>query len=95
MVAGLQGQIEDVPIEQTPIFDPELLMSIDSKIPFLQSIKKELSQAVADKSTNLKLMVDKTPEGTRSPNLGDSVVMNYFPAQPNAAKAAFGSTSNN
>jgi hypothetical protein len=40
MVAGLQGLIEDVPIEQTPIYDPEELMSIDSKIPFLQSIKK-------------------------------------------------------
>ncbi len=93
MVMGLQGLIEDVPIEQTPIYNAEELMSIDSKIPFLGSIKKELSQAVAVKSTNLKLMVDKTPEGTRSPNLGDSIIMNYFPARPNAAKAAFGSTS--
>lgn len=93
MVAGLQGLIEDIPIEQTPIYDPEELMSIDSKIPFLASIKKELSQAVAVKSTNLKLMVDKTPDGTRSPNLGDSTVMNYFPAKPNAAKALQGVTS--
>jgi phage terminase large subunit len=93
MVAGLQGLIEDVPIEQTPIYDPEELMSIDSKIPFLQSIKKELSQAVAVKSSNLKTMVDKTPENTKSPNLGDSIVMNYFPAVANAAKAAFGTTS--
>jgi len=93
MVAGLQGLIEDVPIEQTPIYLPEELMSIDSKIPFLGSIKKELSQAVAIKSTALKLMVDKTPENTRSPNLADSIVMNYFPARANAAKAVVGSTS--
>jgi phage terminase large subunit len=93
MVAGLQGLIEDVPIHQTPIYLPEELFVIDGKIMYLASIKKELSQAVAVKSTALKLMVDKTPENTRSPNLADSVVMNYFPARANTVKAVVGQST--
>ena len=59
--------------------DPDSLISLDSKLPLLRKIEKELSQATATKDSKLKLVVDKTPEGTTSPNLADSIVMNYWP----------------
>jgi hypothetical protein len=31
-------------------------------------------------STDLKLLINKTPKGTRSPNLGDGIMMCYHPA---------------
>lgn len=79
--------------DPTFIFDPETLISIDSKIPFLNQIKKELSQATKGENTNLKMIVNKTPEGTRSPNIADSIIMNYFPAPTFGAMAVVGTSS--
>jgi hypothetical protein len=31
------------------------------------------------KNSRMKLIIDKQPEGTRSPNLADAVVMAYWP----------------
>lgn len=61
-------------------YDPDELISISSNLPNLRKIQKELSQATASKTTaSLKLVVDKAPEGTRSPNLADAIVMAYWP----------------
>lgn len=61
----------------------EDLISLDSKSigGVLPKLVKELSQPTMTKSTKLKLLVDKMPEGAKSPNLGDSFVMAYFPAE--------------
>jgi phage terminase large subunit len=63
--------------------DTEDLISIDSsgfRKEDLAQLIKELSQATSSLSPGrLKLMVDKTPEGTRSPNMADAVVMAYWP----------------
>jgi len=61
-------------------FDPNDLISIRSDIPLLRQIEKELCQATMTMSpkTN-KLVVDKSPDGTRSPNVADAIVMCYFP----------------
>ena len=32
------------------------------------------------KGTRMRLVIDKQPEGTKSPNLADAVVMAYWPA---------------
>lgn len=65
-------------------FNVDEMISIDStSIPkhlFLQ-IRKELSQPTMGQSARLKLVVDKTPDGTRSPNIGDAIMMLYFPAK--------------
>jgi phage terminase large subunit len=53
----------------------EDLISIDSSIPLLRQIEKELSQPTATRSKRMKLVVNKTPEGTRSPNVGDAIIM--------------------
>ena len=58
---------------------PDQLISIDSTIPLLRKIQKELSQATMGQGARLKLVVNKTPEGTKSPNTADSIVMCYWP----------------
>jgi hypothetical protein len=60
-------------------YDTDDLISIDSKIPLLRKIEKELSQPTAGQSSKLKLLVNKKPEGAKSPNLADAIVMNFFP----------------
>jgi len=55
------------------------LISLDSKLARLPQIKRELSQPVWAYTGDLKLLVDKKPEGARSPNFGDSIMMNYHP----------------
>ena len=60
-------------------FDSEQLISIDSSIPLLRKLQKELSQSTVGRGAKLKLMINKTPDGTKSPNLADAVAMCYFP----------------
>lgn len=60
-------------------YDPDDLISLDSSLPLLRQIERELSQPTTSKGAKLKLVVDKTPDGTRSPNLGDAIMMAYFP----------------
>jgi len=55
------------------------LISIPSDLPLLRTIQKELSQPTSGKSARMKLIVNKTPEGTRSPNVADAVMMCYWP----------------
>jgi hypothetical protein len=62
-----------------PNYPPDELISLDSSIPLLEQLKKELAQAQRTQSSSLKTLVDKTPDGTKSPNLADAVVMAYFP----------------
>ncbi|GFO81791.1 MAG: hypothetical protein A49_14180 [Methyloceanibacter sp.] len=62
-------------------YDVDELISIDSALPKLRSLQKELSQPTAGKSARLKLLVDKTPAGARSPNMADAVMMLYWPMQ--------------
>lgn len=62
---------------QYPVDD---LISISPDLPQIRDLQKELSQATASRSTgSLKLVVDKNPPGTRSPNLADAVVMAFWP----------------
>jgi phage terminase large subunit len=69
-------------------FNTDDMISLPSGLPKLRELQKELGQATASRSTGaLKLVVDKSPPGTRSPNLADAVVMAYFPIK--AAPADF------
>lgn len=58
---------------------PDELISLPSDLPALRQIEKELSQPTASRSARLKLMVDKAPDGARSPNMGDAIMMAYWP----------------
>jgi hypothetical protein len=65
--------------EQTFTWTPDELISIDSAIPLLRKIEKELSQPTIGKGTRMKLVVDKTPQGTKSPNVADAIMMAFYP----------------
>ena len=62
-------------------YSKDELISIDSTIDNLQTLKKELSQPTSSLSSSLKMLVNKKPKGTKSPNLADSFVMCYMPSK--------------
>ena len=55
--------------------EPDDRETLPSALPLLRTLQKELSQPTASKGTRMRLVIDKQPEGTRSPNLADAVVM--------------------
>lgn len=61
------------------LYDPDELISMDSTMPLYEQICKELAQPTTKRSSKLKLLIDKNPPGTKSPNNGDSGMMMYFP----------------
>jgi phage terminase large subunit len=68
--------------DPTYTWTQDQLISLPSTLPLLAQIRKELSQPTRSQTTGtLKMVVDKKPEGTRSPNLGDAIMMCYFPVQ--------------
>jgi hypothetical protein len=60
-------------------YDPSDIISLSSEIAELSQLKNELSQPTWKASKSGKLMVEKTPDGTMSPNLADEVVMLFAP----------------
>lgn len=62
-------------------FDPDTILSISSAIPELPKLLIELSQPTYSQNAAGKLLIDKQPDGTPSPNLGDAVMMVYAPAR--------------
>lgn len=67
-------------------YDPSKVISLAGNMRNLQKLKQELSQPTFTYSRSFKLMVDKRPDGTKSPNLADSVVMNFWPTPVTAAQ---------
>lgn len=57
------------------------LISLDSSMEAIFELEKELCQPTRKTSKSGKMMIDKKPEGTQSPNLADCVVMMYTPAK--------------
>jgi hypothetical protein len=67
-------------VTQGVVYPPEDLISLPSALPKLAQLQKELGQATASRTAGaLKLVVDKSPPGTKSPNLADAVVMAFWP----------------
>lgn len=57
----------------------DMLISISSAIPLLTKLAIELSQPTHSQNAVGKVLVDKQPEGTPSPNLADAVMMAFAP----------------
>lgn len=76
-----------------PMYNAEELISLDGTMPLLHQLMKELAQATRGTTTDLRTIVDKQPEGTKSPNLGDAVVMAMFPAPDPGGYALVGGYS--
>lgn len=62
-------------------WNAEDLISISSEIPraMLDQLLEELAQPTSGYSGRLRLLVNKAPEGTKSPNLGDAAMMAFWP----------------
>ena len=68
--------------ENTFRADPAQLISIPGDLPLVRKLQKELSQATATTdNAKMKMVVDKSPDGTKSPNLADAMVMVYWPVR--------------
>jgi hypothetical protein len=75
------------------VYPADQLISFDSNMPLLHKLTKELAQATHGTSTNLRMIVNKKPDGTTSPNLADATVQCYFPAPDNGPVAQIGNYS--
>lgn len=75
-------------------YDPDKLISLDSTMPKLRKLQKELSQATVSRGASLKLVVDKCPPGTKSPNMADAVVMAYWPIKSIDTTPVYGTYGN-
>ena len=77
--------------EPIPDYKADELISLDSAMPLLMQLMKELAQPTKGESTSLQMLVNKTPDGMKSPNLADAVVMAYFPIPDDYATVYSGS----
>jgi hypothetical protein len=58
---------------------PDEIISLSSKNPNLMKLVAELSQATYRQNEVGKLIIDKKPNGVKSPNMADSVVIDFAP----------------
>ncbi len=63
------------------VVDLGQIISINPALPHLAKLSQELSQVTYEINTKGQIIVVKQPDGTRSPNLADSVVIAYAPAE--------------
>lgn len=61
-------------------YDPDNLVALPSDLPELDALVSELSQPTYTRSGTGKILIDKQPDGTKSPNRADSVMIVYNPA---------------
>ena len=67
-------------IEKLP-FNPEDIISISSEIYEYKKLMVELSQPTYSQNSNGKILVDKMPDGAKSPNLADSTMVAFAPVR--------------
>lgn len=60
-------------------YDPDSLISLSSDLPNLAKLKIELSQPTYTLNGAGKIMINKQPNGLKSPNLADSVMIAFSP----------------
>lgn len=75
------------------VYPADDLVSFDSDMPLLMQLLKELAQPTEGKSSGLRMIIEKKPNGTRSPNLADACIMAYFPAPEPGSSAVIGGYS--
>lgn len=63
----------------THYYPADELISIDSRIGNIKDLMKEFSQATYSINGAGKILIDKKPNGTRSPNRADAVMMSFWP----------------
>lgn len=64
-------------------YDPDDLISLSGRMGSLVKLTMELSQPTAQPNTAGKQVIDKAPDGTKSPNLADAVMIVFAPRRAN------------
>ena len=62
-------------------FHPDEIISISSKMRLREQLISELSQVTYAENGVGKILINKTPDGTKSPNLADAVMIRFAPMQ--------------
>lgn len=65
-------------ITKGAVFEQDELISIPSNLNNLSQFESELSQPTYKEDTQGRVVIDKTPPGTKSPNMADAAVMAFF-----------------
>ncbi len=65
-------------VENHP-YDPDEIISISSKLPLCSKLMGELSQPTYSTNNAGKILINKKPDGIKSPNLADAIMMLYAP----------------
>lgn len=60
-------------------YDIAEMISLDKSLNLLRQIEKELAQPTRGQNGQMKMIVNKKPDGTKSPNLADAIVMVFYP----------------
>lgn len=71
------------------VWDAADLISIPKELPMLAKLKKELAQPTMGQSGRMRMLVNKKPDGTHSPNLADAVMMLYWPMPKKVIPSTF------
>ena len=66
-------------------YDADDLISLSSKMPDLAKLTQELSQPTFTQSTTGKMLIDKAPDGARSPNYADACMIRFAPRDPDGS----------
>lgn len=60
-------------------YHPDDLITINPKMPGLSRVSLQLSQPTYTQAKSGKMLIDKTPNGAKSPNDADSIMMRFAP----------------
>lgn len=71
-------------VQGLPVNNDDII-SISSSIPEYRKLIVELSQPTYSQNAVGKIVIDKMPDGTRSPNLADSLIIAFAPIRKKAA----------
>ena len=71
------------------IYDPYELISLDSTLPLLDKLCKELAQPTRGRSSRMKMLVEKRKNG-KSPNCADSGMQTFFPVSHDNGEVQIG-----
>jgi phage terminase large subunit len=65
-------------VERMPV-DPEAIISLSPDLPELLQLQSELSQIAYSINATGKVVIEKAPDGMRSPNLADALMIAFNP----------------
>lgn len=78
-------------VTQNAVYPADDLISLDSGMVLLPQLMKELAQPTHKPGGSLRTVVDKQPDGMKSPNLADAGIMMYFPVPDDYGQILIGS----